>query len=67
MARIVMAYVVMAYIGRMLRSMDNMVQLLGSLEETKEYNEYRLQIEKKAMRVSLPKDTPVTGHHKMKS
>ena len=43
----------MAYIGRVLRSMDNMVQLLGSLEETKQYNEYRLQIEKKAMRVTL--------------
>ena len=39
MAYVVMAYVVMAYIGRMLRSMDNMVQLLGSLEETREYNE----------------------------
>ena len=37
------------------------------LEETKEYHDYRVAIEKRAMRVSLPKDTSVKAHNNMKS
>lgn len=47
--------------------MSDLVQVLGSLEETKEYHDYRVAIEKRAMRVSLPKDTSVKAHNNMKS